>query len=69
MIDYQRILVATDFSTPLAAGAALRRSAGPGVRSELLLFHAMEGPDFLSQLPPTSEGYFPPNYLDLQKQQ
>ena len=69
MIDFQRILVATDFSAhsrqALTYGSALAQSFG----CELLLLHVGESPDFLSQLPPAGEGYFPPNYLEQQRRQ
>jgi nucleotide-binding universal stress UspA family protein len=67
MIDLKRILTATDFSrhskVALTYGAAFARAFG----AELILCHVLEKPDFLSQLPPVAEGYFPPNLDEIQE--
>lgn len=67
MIDLKRILVATDFSphsqTALEYAAAFARAFG----AEVMLCHVLERPDLISQLPPISEGYFPPNMSELQE--
>src|SRR5438132_8387119 len=67
MIDLKRVLVATDFSPhskiALDYTAAFARAFG----AEVLLCHVLERPDLISQLPPISEGYFPPNLFELQE--
>ena len=68
MIQINRILVATDFSAhsdvALTYGAELAKKFD----SEVILFHAVEGPDLVSQLPPGGEGYFPPNLPRIQEE-
>ena len=65
MIDLKRILTATDFSPhskiALDYAAAFAKAFG----AEVTLCHVLERPDFISQLPPVAEGYFPPNLAEL----
>ena len=69
MIELGKVLVATDFSehsrTALKYGAALAEAFG----AETILCHVVAKADILSQLPPGGEGYFPPNFAELQEQQ
>ncbi len=65
MISLEKILVAVDFSDhakrALDYGAELARTFG----SQLIVGHVVAKPDFLSQIPPGGEGYFPPNAQEI----
>jgi len=67
MIQLKRIVAAVDFSehTPvvLRYAAELARAFG----AEVVLCHVVAKADMLSQIPPVGEGYFPPNYEELQR--
>lgn len=69
MIQIDRILVATDFSdharVALNYGAELARVFD----AEVLLCSVVERPDLISQIPPSGEGYFPPNLVEQHKEQ
>ena len=69
MIELKKILVATDFSDH--ARAALRHAVGlaQAFSSEVILCHVVESADWVSQIPPTGETYFPPNLPELQEQE
>lgn len=67
MIDLKRILVATDFSQHSRVALNYAAAFAKAFQAEVILCHALEKPDFLSQLPPVSEGYFPPNLGELQE--
>lgn len=68
MIDLKRILVATDFSQHSQVALNYAAAFAKAFKAEVILCHALEKPDFLSQLPPVAEGYFPPNLGELQEQ-
>lgn len=69
MIQLNRILTATDFSehsqVALKYSAAFAKAFG----AEVILCHVLEKPDFLSQFPPVSEMYVPPNFAELHEKQ
>jgi len=69
MIELKKIFVATDFSehsrTTLQYGAALAEAFD----AEVVLCRVVARADILSQFPPSWEGYFPPNFAELQEQQ
>jgi nucleotide-binding universal stress UspA family protein len=67
MIDLKRILTATDFSKPSQLALKYAAAFAHQFSAEVILCHVLESPDFISQLPPLTEGYFPPNLLDLQE--
>ncbi|MGE3317638.1 MAG: universal stress protein [Planctomycetaceae bacterium] len=67
MIRIQKILAAVDFS---AHSDIVLRYAGELARAcnaEVLVTHVIAKADALSQLPPVGEGYFPPNFEELQR--
>ena len=68
MITIQKILVATDFSEHSATAIVYAAELARAFDAEVLLCHVVEKPDFLSQLPPGGEGYFPPNFAEVNKQ-
>jgi len=67
MIQMKRIVAAADFSehtsVVLRYAAELARAFG----AEVVLCHVVAKADMLSQIPPVGEGYFPPNYEELQR--
>jgi universal stress protein A len=67
MIDLKRILVATDFSRHSRVALDYAAAFSKAFNAEVVLCHVLEKPDFLSQLPPVSEGYFPPNLSEMQE--
>lgn len=67
MIELKRILVATDFSKHSQVALQYAAAFSKAFNAEVVLCHALEKPDFLSQLPPVAEGYFPPNISELQE--
>lgn len=67
MIDLKRILVATDFSSHSQVALKYAAAFCKGFNAEVILCHVLEKPDFLSQLPPVAEGYFPPNLAEIQE--
>lgn len=67
MIDLKRILVATDFSQHSQVALKYAAAFGKAFSAEVVLCHVLEKPDFLSQLPPIAEGYFPPNLVEIQE--
>jgi nucleotide-binding universal stress UspA family protein len=69
MIQLERILVATDFSDHSRVALQYGVELAKAFQAELILFHAVERPDMISQIPPAGEGYFPPNYQEIQEQQ
>jgi len=68
MIELKRILVATDFSKHSQVALQYAAAFGKAFGAEVLLCHTLERPDFISQLPPVAEGYFPPNLVEIQEQ-
>ncbi|MFN0055892.1 MAG: universal stress protein [Planctomycetales bacterium] len=68
MIDLKRIIVATDFSQHSQVALKYAAAFTQAFQAEVVLCHVLEKPDFISQLPPVSEGYFPPNLGELQEQ-
>ena len=69
MIDLHRILIATDFSPHSQVALRYAKALAEAFRSEIVLCHVLENPDLLSQLPPVDQGYFPPNFLQVQEEQ
>lgn len=67
MIDLKRILIATDFSKHSQVALNYAAAFGKAFNAEVILCHVLESPDFLSQLPPVAEGYFPPNLTEIQE--
>lgn len=67
MIDLKRILVATDFSQHSRVALQYAAAFSKAFSAEVVLCHVLEKADFLSQLPPVAEGYFPPNLAELQE--
>lgn len=68
MIRIQKILAAVDFS---AHSAVVLRYAGELARvfdAEVIVMHVIAKADALSQIPPVGEGYFPPNFEELQRE-
>ena len=67
MIDLKRILTATDFSR--ASDVALRYAAAfaKAFDAEVILCHVLERPDFMSNLPPVGEAYFPADLDELRE--
>src|SRR6185436_15773864 len=68
MIDLKRILVATDFSQHSEVAVHYAAAFAQAFSAEVVLCHVLEKPDFISQLPPVAEGYFPPNLAEIQEQ-
>ena len=69
MINLQRILVATDFSPHSQVALRYAKALAEAFHAEVVICHVLENPDLLSQLPPVDQGYFPPNFLQLQEEQ
>lgn len=67
MINLKRILVATDFSDHAAVAVKYAAAFAEAFDSEVILCHVVEAPDLISQIPPTGEGYFPPNFQEQQR--
>lgn len=67
MIDLKRILIATDFTNHSEVALRYATAFGKAFNAEVLLCHVLESPDFLAQLPPISEGYFPSNLPEIQE--
>lgn len=67
MIELKRILTATDFSPHSQVALRYAAAFAKSFDAEIILCHVLEKPDFLSNLPPVAEGYFPPNLADLQE--
>ena len=67
MIDLKRILTATDFSQASQVALQYAAAFAKAFGAEVILCHVLEKPDFLSSLPPVSEGYFPPNLAEIQE--
>lgn len=68
MIELKRILVATDFSKHSQVALQYAAAFAKAFSAEVLLCHVLEKPDFISQLPPVAEDYFPPNLSQIQEQ-
>lgn len=67
MIELKRILTATDFSKHSTNALRYAAALSKAFNAEVLLVHVLEKPDFLSSLPPVSEGYFPPDLPEIQE--
>lgn len=67
MINLKRILTATDFSRHSQVALQYAAAFAKAFHAEVYLCHVLETPDFLSNFPPVSEGYFPPNLGELQE--
>ncbi|MGQ0637211.1 MAG: universal stress protein [Planctomycetaceae bacterium] len=67
MIELKRILAATDFSKHSQVALQYAVAFAKAFSAEVILCHVLESPDFLSQLPPVSEGYFPPNLPEIEE--
>lgn len=67
MIEIKRILVATDFSDHARTALEYAAYCAKAFEAEVLLCHVVPEPDVLSQLPPGGEGYFPPNFTEMQE--
>lgn len=67
MIDLKRILVASDFSEHALHALKYAAAFAQAFQAEVLVCHVLQKPDFLSQLPPVGEGYFPPDLPELQE--
>lgn len=67
MIDLKRIVTATDFSQHSQVALRYAAALAKAFNAEVVLCHVLERPDFLSQLPPVAEGYFPPNLSEIQE--
>jgi nucleotide-binding universal stress UspA family protein len=65
MIQLDRILVATDFSEHARLALDYAAELARAFDAELLLCSVVEAPTVLSQVPPSGEGYFPPNLTAL----
>ncbi len=68
MINLKRILVATDFSDHAAVAVKYAAALAEAFEAEVILTHVVEAPDLISQIPPTGEGYFPPNFQEQHRQ-
>ena len=68
MINLKRILVATDFSDHSKVAVKYAAALAEAFSSEVILCHVVEAPDLISQIPPSGEGYFPPNFQEQQRQ-
>jgi nucleotide-binding universal stress UspA family protein len=67
MIDLKRIVTATDFSQHSKVALKYAAAFAKAFNAEVILVHVLEKPDFLSQLPPVSEGYLPPDLPEIQE--
>ncbi len=67
MINLKRILVATDFSDHSSVAVKYGAAFAKAFDAEVILCHVVEAPDLISQIPPTGEGYFPPNFQEQQR--
>lgn len=68
MIRIQRILAAVDFSAHSDVVLRYAVELARVCSAETIVCHVIAKADALSQLPPVGEGYFPPNYEDLQRE-
>jgi len=68
MINLKKILVATDFSEHSKVAAKYAAAFAGAFDAEIIFCHVVEAPDLISQIPPTGEGYFPPNFQEQQKE-
>lgn len=68
MINLKKILTATDFSPHSDVAITYAAEFSKKFGAEVVLCHVMERPDLITQLPPVSEGYFPPNFGEIQEQ-
>jgi universal stress protein A len=69
MIRLKRILATTDFSEHSVVALRYAAEFSRAFGAEVLVCHVLERPDFLGQLPPVGEGYFPPNLPEIQEKQ
>lgn len=67
MIDLKRILVATDFSPHSQVALHYAAAFSKAFSAEVTLCHVLENLDLISQLPPVSEGYFPPDLPEIRE--
>jgi nucleotide-binding universal stress UspA family protein len=68
MISMKTILVGTDFSDHSAVAVTYAAEIARAFDAEVVLCHVVASADFLSQLPPGGEGYFPPNLVEIQEE-
>ncbi len=67
MIELKRILIATDFSDHAKVAMQYAGALADVFEAELILCHVIATEHWLSQLPPGGEGYFPPNFSELEE--
>lgn len=67
MIRIQKILAAVDFSSHSDVVLRYAQELGRACSAETIVCHVIAKADMLSQLPPMGEGYFPPNYEELER--
>src|SRR5882724_9070522 len=68
MIQLKKILLATDFSEHSRVALRYATALAQAFDSEVLVVHVMEAPTLVSQLPPTGESYFPPDFSRIQEE-
>ena len=68
MIQLKKIVAAVDFSAHSDIVLKYAAEFSQAFGAKVVLCHVIAKADTLSQLPPTGEGYFPPNYEELQRQ-
>lgn len=67
MIQFNKILVAVDFSEHSQVAVGYAAELSRAFDAEVILCHVVEQADMLSQLPPSGEAYFPPNWSQIQE--
>lgn len=67
MIALKRILTTTDFSPHSKVALKYASAFASAFGAEVIVCHVLEKPDFLSQLPPVSDGYLPPDLPQVQE--
>ena len=68
MINLKKILIGTDFSEHSKVALKYAAALSQAFQAEVVLCHVLEQPDFISQLPPMAENYFPADFPEIQEQ-
>lgn len=67
MIKLRTILVGVDFSEHARVAVTYAAEFAKMFKAEVILCHVVQPPDLISQIPPSGEGYFPPNLAQLEE--
>lgn len=66
MISITKIMMADDFSEHSDVALQYAAEFAKAFDAEVLVCHVVESASLLSEVPPSGEGYFPPNLVELQ---